>query len=279
MTERKIGRIETFFVAAALAVRPGRERRRRGRLGRSQPRRLGRGGRRRVRGLPRPLHRRRSVRHRGHLAGRLSRRLLPRRAGADVGARRARAGAVGPEGPRARPAGVADARRQGARQGPLLRLDRRRPAARDRRGRRGPQEAGLHRGQDERDRRARLDRHARSCSTRWSSGSRRRRRRAWTSGSTSTAGSTGRWPSSWPRRSSRSGCCSSRSRCCPRTPKGWRRSRRMTSTPIALGERLFTPLGLQAVLRSGRGRHHPARPEPRRRDPRSAQDRGDGRGL
>ena len=39
------------------------------------------------------------------------------------------------------------------------------------------------------------------------------------------------------------------------------------------------PLGLQAVLRGRRGRHHPARPQPCRRDPRGAQDRGDGRGL
>ncbi len=39
------------------------------------------------------------------------------------------------------------------------------------------------------------------------------------------------------------------------------------------------PLGLQALLRSGRGGHHPARLEPCRRDPRSAQDRGHGRGL
>ena len=74
---------------AALAVRPRRERRRRVRLGRSEPGRLGRGGRRRVRGVPRPLHRRRPVRHRGHLAGRLSRRLLSRRRGVDVGAGRA----------------------------------------------------------------------------------------------------------------------------------------------------------------------------------------------
>ena len=70
---------------------------------------------------------------RGHLAGRLPRRLLPRRGGDDVGAVGPRAGAVGPQGPGARPAGVADARRQGARQGPFLRLDRRRPPARDRR--------------------------------------------------------------------------------------------------------------------------------------------------
>ena len=52
-----------------------------------------------------------------------------------------------------------------------------------------------------------------------------------------------------------------------------------TTTPIALGERLYSPLGVQAVLRAGRGRHHPARPQPRRRHPRSPQDRRDGRGL
>ena len=46
---------------AALAVRPGRNRRRRGRLGRGQPRRPCRGRRRRVRGAPRPLHRPRPV--------------------------------------------------------------------------------------------------------------------------------------------------------------------------------------------------------------------------
>ena len=38
-------------------------------------------------------------------------------------------------------------------------------------------------------------------------------------------------------------------------------------------------LGLQALLRERRGRHHPARPQPRRRHPRMPQDRGDGRGL
>jgi galactonate dehydratase len=58
------------------------------------------------------------------------------------------------------------------------------------------------------------------------SASRRRRRSAWTSGSTSTAASTGRWPSSWQRRWSRSACCSSKSLCCRRTTRGWRRSRR-----------------------------------------------------
>ena len=38
-------------------------------------------------------------------------------------------------------------------------------------------------------------------------------------------------------------------------------------------------LGLQALLRERRGRHHPAGPEPRRRHPRMPQDRGDGGGL
>ena len=38
-------------------------------------------------------------------------------------------------------------------------------------------------------------------------------------------------------------------------------------------------LGLQALLRERRGRHHPAGPQPRRRHPRMPQDRGDGRGL
>ncbi len=123
--------------AAALAVRPGRERRRRGRLGRGEPRGPCRGGGRRLRGASRPLPRPRPLPDRGHLADRLSRRLLPRRAGADVGARRARAGAVGPEGQGARPAGLGDARRPGPRPDPRLCLDRRRPAGRDRRGRRG----------------------------------------------------------------------------------------------------------------------------------------------
>ena len=38
-------------------------------------------------------------------------------------------------------------------------------------------------------------------------------------------------------------------------------------------------LGLQARVRDGGGRYHPARPQPCRRNPRGAQDRCDGRGL
>ena len=226
MSQRKIGRIETFFAPPRWLFVRVESRGRRVRLGRGEPRGLGRGGRRRVRGLSRPLHRRRPVRHRGHLAGRLSRRLLPRRGGADVGAVGPRAGAVGPEGPGARAAGVADARRQGARQGPLLRLDRRRPAARDRRGRRRPQEPGLHRGQDERHRRARLDRHAQAV---------RRGGQARRGGAGAGHGRRARFPRPRPpaaRQAAGQGaraaraCCSSRSRCCPRTRRGCARSRR-----------------------------------------------------
>ena len=187
---------------------------------------------------------------------------------------------VGPEGQGARPAGLGDARRaRCATRSALMPgsaatgRDEIAEAAKARR------RAGLLRGQDERHRRARLDRHARSCSTRWSSGSRRRRRRAWTSGSTSTAASTGRWPSSSPRRSSRSGCCSSRSRCCPRIRKGCAQIAAADQHADRARRAALFALGLQAVLRERRGRHHPARPEPRRRHARMPQDRGDGRGL
>ena len=119
------------------------------------------------------------------------------------------------------------------------------------RGRQGAPGAGLHRGQDERHRRARLDRHAEDLRR-----GRRARRggagaRGWTSGSTSTAASTGRWRSSSPRRSSRSACCSSRSRCCRRIPKGWRRSPASVSTPIALGERLYSRWDFKPFFESG----------------------------
>ena len=138
-----------------------------------------------------------------------------------------------------------------------------------RRGRHA-QATGLLRGQDERHRRARLDRHAQAVRRGGRSGSKPRRRWAWTSGSISTAASTGRWPSSWPRCSSRSACCSSRSRCCPRIPRGCARSRTWSSTPIALGERLYSRWDFKPILRAGRGRHHPAGPQPRRRHSRGA---------
>ena len=111
--------------------------------------------------------------------------------------------------------------------------------------------AGLLRGQDERHGRARLDRHAQDCSTRSSPASRRLRRRAWTSASTSTGGSTGRWRSSSPRRWSRSDCCSSRSRCCRRIRKGCAQIAKLVSTPIALGERLYSRWDFKPFFESG----------------------------
>ncbi len=61
----------------------------------------------------RPLHRPRCAADRGYLAGLLSRRFLSRRSGADVGARRPRAGAVGSEGQGRRSSRLGDARRKG----------------------------------------------------------------------------------------------------------------------------------------------------------------------
>ena len=52
-----------------------------------------------------------------------------------------------------------------------------------------------------------------------------------------------------------------------------------TTDPDRARRAALQPLGVQAVLRAGRGRHHPAGPQPCRRHPRGAQDRGDGRGL
>ena len=60
-------------------------------------------------------------------------------------------------------------------------------------------------------------------------------------------------------------------RACERSPRTRRRPSRSASG--------LQPLGFQALLRTGRGRHHPARPQPRRRNPRGAQDRRDGGGL
>ena len=62
-------------------------------------------------------------------------------------------------------------------------------------------------------------------------------------------------------------------------PEGLAQIAALTSTPIALGERLYSRWDFKPFFESGAGRHHPARPQPRRRHARMPQDRGDGRGL
>ena len=115
----------------------------------------------------------------------------------------------------------------------------------------GAQGAGLLGGQDERHRRARLDRDAED----FRRGDRARRGcaggRAWTSASTSTGASTVRWRSSWQRRSSRSGCCSSRSRSLSENPEGLAQIANLVSTPIALGERLYSRWDFKPFFESG----------------------------
>jgi galactonate dehydratase len=51
----------------------------------------------------------------------------------------------------------------------------------------------------------------------------------------------------------------------------------LSENPEGLAQ--IVALGLQALLRDRRGRHHPARPQPCRRPARMPQDRGHGRGL
>ena len=266
--------------AAALAVRPRRERRRRVRLGRSEPRRLGRGGRRRVRGLSAtassaPTRSRiediwqvgyRGGFYRGGavlmsaLSGLeqalwdLKGRVLGLPAWQMLGGKvrdKVRSYAwIGGDRPHEIGEAAAGRKKQGfnaVKMNATAELDWiGTPQAVRRRGeaRRGGAGAGH-------GRRARLPR-PRPPAARQAARQGARAARA---------------------------CCSSRSRCCPRTWRGCREIAALVSTPIALGERLYTPLGVQAVLRAGRGRHHPARPQPRRRNPRGAQDRGDGRSL
>ncbi len=141
---------------APLAVRAGAHGRWGRGLGRGESGRARRSGSGRVRGVEGPLPRRRSFSHRGHLADRLSRRFLSRRAGGHVGGLGARPGSVGPQGQGPGRAGLAADRRQGARPGRGLWLDRRRPAARGGGRGQGPARAGLPQGQDERHRGSRL---------------------------------------------------------------------------------------------------------------------------
>ncbi len=168
-----------------------------------------------------------------------------------IGAIRARSGAVGPEGQGGGPARLADARRQGPRPNPRLCLDRRRPPARRRRSLPGQEIAGLLGSEDECHRGAGLDRHAESF--RRSDRPRHRRARGGdgTSASISMAASTGRWPSSSPRCWSRSACCSSRSRCCRRIPRGLKEIAALVSTPIALGERLYSRWDFKPFFAAG----------------------------
>ena len=62
-------------------------------------------------------------------------------------------------------------------------------------------------------------------------------------------------------------------------PEGLAQIAALTSTPIALGERLYSRWDFKPFFETRRGRHHPARSQPRRRHPRMPQDRGHGRGL
>ena len=100
-----------------------------------------------------------------------------------------------------------------------------------------------------------------------------------TSASTSTAASRRRWPSRCSRRWSRSGRCSSRSRCWPSRPSTTRAWPQCTSIPLAAGERHVLALRVQARARGRRHRHPAARPVARRRHHRVPQDRRHGRGL
>ena len=140
-------------------------------------------------------------------------------------------------------------------------------------------EPGLHRGQDERDRRARLDRHAQGCSTRWS----KRVEAAQALGMDVGLDFHGRVHRPMAKQLAKAleplGLLFIEEPLLSENPEGLAQIAALTSTPIALGERLFSRWDFKPFFESRRGRHHPARPEPCRRNPRSAQDRGDGRGL
>ena len=67
----------------------------------------------------------------------------------------------------------------------------------------------------------------------------------------STAAFISPWPNSSPNFLSRSACCLSKSLCSPRTPKAWCRSVKLISTPIALGERLYSRWDFKPLLELG----------------------------
>ena len=198
---------------AALGVRAGRSRRAGG-LGRGQPGRPRRSRGRRLRGVARPVPAYRRPADRRYLAGRLSGRLLPRRPGA-----RCRRSAAS-----TRPCGTSRASRWAFRSGNCsagrvrdhiacygwIGGDRPHEVAEAAAGRRAQGfKAVKMNATAEMGFLAIPRRHSTPCSN----ASRPCRLRAWRSVWTSTAGCAGRWPSSWSACSSRSGRCSSKSRC------------------------------------------------------------------